>query len=262
MSAEVVVLKFGGTSLATPARVRRAALRVRAHLQRGRAPVVVVSANGQATDRIVVRLEALGGANAARAAATRESDRALATGEDLSAALLAFALGRLGVAARSLSGAEAGVLVEGAFGAGRIRSVDSTRLRAFLRLGVVPVVSGFQGSRADGETLTLARGGSDTSAVAIAAALDARSCHIITDVTAVCDRDPRLHPGAVTFPALTYDALLALARSGAQIVHADAAEIAREARVPLRIYHHRAPLSGRGGTRVGVAAGVPAGAVA
>lgn len=262
MSEEVVVLKFGGTSLATAARVRRAAHRVRAHLRQGRAPVVVVSANGQATDRIVARLAALGGAAGTESAATRESDRALAMGEDLSAALLAFALGRIGVAARSISGAEAGVLVEGTFGGGRIRTVDAERLRAFLRRGVVPVVSGFQGGRADGETLTLGRGGSDTSAVAIAAALKAARCDIITDVRAVCDRDPRRYPDAIAYPTMSYEALLEITRAGAVVVHPAAAEIAHEARVPLRIYHHGAPLSGRGGTRITASEHLPVEAVA
>ena len=260
MSSSVVVLKFGGTSLASSVRVKRAALRVRAHLERGHSPVVVVSANGHATDRIVVRLAALGCSTGI--AATREADRALATGEDLSAALLAFALAQLGIAARSLSGVEAGVRAEGAFGAGRIRSVDPEPLLALLRQGVVPVVSGFQGGREDGETLTLGRGGSDTSAVAIAAALAARSCDIITDVRAVCDRDPRRYPDARAYPCLTYEALLALARAGAEVVHPIAAEIAREAGVPLRVYHHRAPLSGGGGTRITTSAELAVEAVA
>lgn len=262
MSAPVVVLKFGGTSLASAERVRRAALRVKAHRERGLAPVVVVSASGHATDRIVARLAALGGAAGAEDASARESDRALATGEDLSAALLAFALGRLGVAARSVSGREAGVRAEGHFGAGRIRAVDPLPLSSWIRQGVVPVVSGFQGGRLDGETLTLGRGGSDTSAVAIAAALEAVRCDIITDVRAVCDRDPRRYPDAVAYPTMSYEALLEIARAGAVVVHPAAAEIARDARVPLRIYHHRAPLSGRGGTWITASEHLPVEAVA
>ena len=246
MSGQTLVIKFGGTSLATPARVRRAARRVAAHHARGRRVVAVVSATGHTTDGILRRLGALG------AAAGRESDRALATGEDLSAALLACALLARGVAARSLRGAEAGVAAEGGHGAGRIARVDTVALEALLARGVVPVVSGFQAGRGDGETLTLGRGGSDTSAVALASALGA-DCHIVTDVAAVCDRDPRLHPDARPLAALDHAALLRLVSAGAEVVHPAAAELAQKHAVPLRIYHHRAPLSGRGGTRVGPA---------
>jgi aspartate kinase len=188
--------------------------------------------------------------------APREADRALATGEDLSAALLAAALQGIGVPARSLRGGEAGVRAEGAFCGGRITQVKAGSLLALLEDGVVPVVSGFQGARHDGETLTLGRGGSDTSAVAIAAALGA-VCHVVTDVAAVCDRDPRLDPAARPFARLTHAELLALVRGGAKVVHPEAARLAAEHAVPLHVYHHRAPLSGRGGTVV-AAAPVPA----
>ncbi|HEX2201854.1 MAG TPA: hypothetical protein VHG91_01080, partial [Longimicrobium sp.] len=149
MSTPVLVIKLGGTSLASPARVRLAARRIAAHLHRGRRVVAVVSAAGGATDRIVRLL--------ARVTPTgrpdgREADRALATGEDLSAALLAAALAGLGVDARSLRGGEAGVHVEGSFCGGRIARVDPVPLLALLDDGAVPVVSGFQGARGDGET--------------------------------------------------------------------------------------------------------------
>jgi aspartate kinase len=255
-----LVLKFGGTALATPRRVRRAALRVRAHVRRGRQVVVVVSARGHTTDRILEQVARLGPVAApgrsdvvATSARAREVDRALATGEDRSAALLATALWSLGVPARSLRGGESGIRAEGAFGGGGIRHVATGRLWRVLAAGRVPVVSGFQGERTDGETVTLGRGGSDTSAVAIAAALDA-DCHIVTDVDAVFDRDPRLHADAQRLPRLTHQALLALVERGAQVVHPAAASLAAFGAVPLRVYHWRAPLSGRGGTRVGPAA--------
>lgn len=251
MSRPVVVLKFGGTSLATPARVRLAARRVRAHLRHGRAPVVVVSARGHATDRIVAAVRGVGTpAGEAAPPHTREVDRALATGEDLAAALLAVALAGYGVSARSLRGAEAGLVADGDFGRGRIRQLDTRALRELTARGVVPVVSGFQAGRADGETLTLGRGGSDTSAVALAAALGRVPCHLVTDVAAVHDRDPRRHPDAIRLAELSHEALLGLARAGAQVLHADAAALAAREDVPLLIYHYRAPLSGRGGTRV------------
>jgi aspartate kinase len=245
-----VVLKFGGTSLGSAGRVRRAAARIAAHRSRGRRPVVVVSAAGRTTDRLVRRLAAVvpGGRPDGR-----EADRALATGEDLSAALLAAALAGIGVPARSLRGGEAGVRAAGDFCGGRIDHVHPHPLRALLDAGVVPVVSGFQGARADGETLTLGRGGSDTSAVALAAALGAE-CHIITDVTAVHDHDPRADAGARPLADMDPLALVILAEAGARVVHPEAARMALADRVPLRVYAWWAPLSGRGGTRVRPAA--------
>lgn len=249
MSAPRVVLKFGGTSLGTPRRLHRAALRVAAHLRAGRDVVAVVSATGHSTDRILRRVgQAVAGEW--REAQAREVDRALATGEDLSAALLAAALGAIGVPARSLRGGEAGVEAVGDFGAGRVRRVDPAALLDLLGRGVVPVVSGFQGVRDDGETLTLGRGGSDTSAVAVAAALGGAPCHIVTDVSAVHDRDPRVDAGAIPFSRLTHRELLELAEAGAQVVHPDAVRLALSGGVALRVYHYAAPLSGRGGTRV------------
>ena len=239
MSSGPVVLKFGGTSLQTPGRIRRAARRVAARVASGTPVVAVVSARGHATDRILSELGRLGGA----ATAGRESDRALATGEDLSAAFLAAALSALGVPARSLRGSEAGVRAAGPFGAGRIEAIRPRRLRALLDAGIVPVVSGFQGGRPDGETLTLGRGGSDTSAVALAAALGPAPCEIVTDVPAVCNRDPRRHRRARRLPVLTYAELRDLAEHGAKVVHPEAARLAERFGVPLRVYSFRAPLA-------------------
>jgi aspartate kinase len=245
MSADSLVIKFGGTSLASPARIRWAARRVAAHVHRGRSMVVVVSAMGGATDRIVRLLSAVGGGRPDG----READRALATGEDLSAALLAAALAGLGVPARSLRGGEAGIRAEGGFCGGHVEEVDPAPLRRLLAAGPVPVVAGFQAVRGDGETVTLGRGGSDTSAVALAAAL-AAECHIVTDVAAVFDRDPRSHADARPIREIDPLALVVLAEGGARVVHPTAARLALERGVPLRVYHHRAPLSGRGGTVV------------
>lgn len=247
MSAEpALVLKFGGTSLGSPARVRRAARRVRAHVRRGRRVAVVVSAMGHGTDGIVRWLAAVSPCGRPD---PREADRALATGEDLSAALLAAALAGLGVPARSLRGGEAGVWARGGFCGGRIDDVDPFPLRTLLAAGVVPVVSGFQARRDDGETVTLGRGGSDTSAVAIAAALGAE-CHIVTDVDAIYDRDPNAHADARPIGEIDPLALVVLAEGGATVVHAEAARLARAHHVSLRVYSFRAPLSGRGGTTV------------
>lgn len=247
MSAAPVVLKFGGTSLETTARVRRAARRVALRVASGTPVVVVVSARGQTTDRILSDLARLG----VSTGAGREIDRALATGEDLSAALFSAALLPLGVRSVSLRGAEAGIRAEGSFGGGRIATVRPRRLRALLQAGVVPVVSGFQGGRSDGETLTLGRGGSDTSAVALAAALGPVPCEIVTDVAAVFDRDPRRHRRARRLGEMSHAELRQLVESGAQVVHPAAAALAEQFGVPLRVYSFRAPLAeGAYGTSV------------
>lgn len=237
-----VVLKFGGTSLGTPARILRAAERVAALHRKGRDVVAVVSARGHTTDRILKDLERLGAEKAA--AARRETDRVLATGEDLSAGLLAATLNTLGVPAKSLRGGEAGIRADGEFGTGRILEVDPSRLIELLSAGIVPVVSGFQGERADHETVTLGRGGSDTSAVAIAAALGSALCDIVTDVDAVYDRDPRRDPSAKAFVELTHEELLDLTTAGSQVVHPEAARLAQRHEIPLRVYSYSAPVSG------------------
>lgn len=240
-----LVLKLGGTSLKTPARILLAARRVAALRSRRLSVAVVVSARGDSTDRLLGDLSrvAPGGAH------EREWDRVLATGEDLSGALLAAALEALGVPARSLRGGEAGVIAEGPFGGAAIARVAPTPLERLLASGAVPVVSGFQGIRSDGETVTLGRGGSDTSAVALAVALRA-TCDIVTDVAGVFDRDPRRHAGARLFPEISYASLRELSDSGAQVVHPAAARLAEEHRVPLRVYSYRAPFDAPEGTEV------------
>lgn len=246
-----VVIKFGGTSLATAARVCRAARRVRALNRGGRATVVVVSAAGQSTDHLLRRWQAVGGdAAAGGSAAAREQDRLLATGEDRSAALLAGALLAIGVPATSLRGGEAGICAAGAHGAGLPVTLHGARLRELLEAGVVPVVSGFQATRADGETVTLGRGGSDLSAVFLAVHLGASECQIVTDVAGVFTADPRRYPAAELLPALTHRALVDLTVGGAVVVHPGAAHRAAQTRLPLRVFHHRAPFRATGGTVV------------
>lgn len=248
MTESIIVIKFGGTSLATPRRVSRAARRIRAYHRLDSRVVGVASAVAHTTDRILTWLERLG---ASTSLAAREVDRALATGEALSAALLAAKLRALGFDALSLSGGEAGIEAAGEFGAGTIGRVDPTPLRRLLQNGQTPVVAGFQGRRPDGETLTLGRGASDTTAVAIAVALGSVPCHIVTDVCAVHDRDPNVYSGARPFVELSHLELVRLAEDGARVMHPDAARLALEHRVPLHIYSYRAPLGDTYGTRVG-----------
>jgi aspartate kinase len=244
----ITVIKFGGTSLGTAARVRTAARRVRRLRELGRRPVVVVSATGHTTDRILDRLTDVTDGHLGGAA--RECDRALASGEELSAALVAAALNALDVPAVSLRGGEAGIRASGGFGAGVPESLDPAPLTHLLERGLVPVVAGFQGRRPDGETVTLGRGGSDISAVFLAAALGAE-CHIVTDVDGVYTADPRHDPAARRYDTLSHAELVGITGAGAEVVHPDAAERAARAGIELRVYSFRAPLGGGRGTLVG-----------
>jgi aspartate kinase len=251
-----LVIKFGGTSVANAARVRRAARRVLALRGQGWRTVVVVSAAGQATDRLLSRLhdvtadERRDAESWSASPFAREIDRALASAEDRSAAILAAALCAGGAAARSVRAHEAVLRADGPHGAATLASLDPGAIAESLVADIIPVVSGFQGARADGELVTLGRGSSDTTAVFIAAALGAAECHIVTDVAGVYDRDPRLAPEAVLFPELASGDLVSLCESGARVVHPEAARRAHASGTALRVYHHRAPLSGETGTRV------------
>ena len=246
--SSLLVVKFGGTSLATPQRVRRAAERLGALRARGHAIVAVVSAAAGTTDRILDWLTDLSGGGGA----DREADRALATGEVLSAAFLATALKACGVPARSLTGAEAGIHAEGWFGAGRPTRLDRAPIHSVLEAGLLPVVAGFQASlEGSGETVTLGRGASDLSAVFLALHLSASECHIVTDVDGVYAHDPRVRRKSARFASLSHGHLCELARGGARVVQAAAAELARDHGLPLRIYHYRAPLTQSNGTVVG-----------
>jgi homoserine dehydrogenase len=241
----LIVLKFGGTSLGTAERIRRAAQRIRHHRRSGRPVLVVVSAAGQSTDRIAQRLAAVarrrGGVRtpASGGPSAREQDRALATGEELSAALLSAALWSAGVPARSLRGGEAGLRASGAHGAAVLGRLRPAALRGLLGRGVVPVVAGFQAEGPGGETVTLGRGASDLTAVFLADALGASECHLVTDVDGVFEADPRIETGARRFDRLTHAALVRLAVGGARVVQPAAAALAARSGVPLRIYDYR-----------------------
>lgn len=237
-----LVLKFGGTSLASPARARLAAQRVERHVAQGRRVAVVVSAPGRTTDLVLRWLGELEEKDTGEEVAVRsvererERDRAVARGEDLSAACLSFALASRGIAARSFTGPEAGIQVSRDHGNSQIAGIRAEQLLELLEGGTIPVVSGFQGEGAGGETVLLSRGGSDITAVALAATLGAE-CHLVTDVAGVYDADPRTTPGARLLPHLSHHALVRLAESGARVVHPEAARLARRDRVPLWIYH-------------------------
>jgi aspartate kinase len=251
----LLVLKFGGAALATPARIRRAARRVSWLRARGHDLVVVASALGASTDRLLALTERAIGQRPS-APSLREQDRILATGEDLAASILAATITETGPAARSLRGGEAGLLATGEFGAGELLDLALSPLLDLLRAQVVPVVSGFQAIRVhDGETVTLGRGTSDLTAVFLASKLRAAECHLIKDVDGVYDSDPNRNAHARRHDTLSYEALAAIAATS-EIVHAGAARLARESGVRLRIYGYRAPnrVTEAHCTRVGEAA--------
>ena len=226
----LIVLKFGGTSLADSDRILRAARRACALKKRGLQVVMVVSARGHTTDTIVEDMAGL-----CSWPDPREADMCLASGEQLSAGLMALALQSLGCDAVSMTGWQAGLLTDGVHGNARVLGLDSGRIRQALDCGKIVVVAGFQGISENGELTTLGRGGSDTTAVALAAFLGADLCRIYTDVDGVYDRDPRKYPEAKKYSRIGYDEMLLLARQGAQVLHDRCVELAKEYAVPVQV---------------------------
>jgi aspartate kinase len=224
MPGPLVVQKFGGSSVANADRIRQVARRIARARADGADLVVIVSAMGDATDELL----ALAGA-ITEEPDPRELDMLLATGEHQSATLLSMALHAIGVPAISLTGAQAGISTDGAYGRARIANVDPARVRDELADGKVVIVAGFQGQSASAvdkaETTTLGRGGSDTTAVALAARLGADRCQIFTDVTGIYTADPRVVPTARQLPLIGYEEMLELAHQGAQVMQVRAVEL-------------------------------------
>lgn len=219
----LIVLKFGGTSVADAVCIGRAAARLASEAQRGHQVVAVVSAQGDLTDRL---LEKIGSVTVTPS--SRESDACVSAGENISAALLAMAVQALGCDAISLSGWQAGLLTDSVHGNARILALQGDRIRRELAAGKVVVVAGFQGVDARQNITTLGRGGSDTTAVALSALLEADRCVILTDVDGVYDKDPRKFADAVKYPVIGYDAMLELCRQGAQVLHDRCVELAKD----------------------------------
>lgn len=216
-----IVQKFGGSSLADLDRLRRAAGISREVRLRGHQVAVVVSAAGDSTDEMIKQVQAISPHPPAR-----ELDALLATGEQRSAALFAIMLQRLGIPARSFSGWQAGLITEEKHGEARLLLAAPERLLAAWEAGEVPVVAGFQGLTPSGDISTLGRGGSDTTAVALAAALEAERCEIYTDVDGIYTADPRLVPKARLLPSVDHRDMLALAAAGSQVLHAESVRLA------------------------------------
>lgn len=225
-----IVLKFGGSSLADADCVRRAAKRVAALMQEGNRVVVVVSAQGDTTDELLTAAAEITGHPH-----PRELDAFLAAGEQLSAGLMAMALGELGCPAVSLTGWQAGLRTDSIHGNARIVGLAHDRITRELDRGRAVVVAGFQGLNEEEDVTTLGRGGSDTTAVALAAFLRARECLIYTDVDGIYDRDPRVYPTAQRYDTIGYDQMLELVRAGAQVLHDRSVELGKEHGVPIRV---------------------------
>jgi aspartate kinase len=219
----LIVQKFGGSSLADAGRIRRAARRAIHAAQEGAQVVAVVSAQGDTTDHLISAAAAVNTKPSAR-----ELDAYLATGEQMSACLMVMALEAMGQSAISLTGWQAGLLTDDVHGDARVRKLMGNRIQQELEAGRIVVVTGFQGIDDAGDITTLGRGGSDTTAVALAAFLGADKCQIYTDVDGIYDRDPRIFPDAVRFDTIGYDAMLTLARQGAQVLHDRSVELARD----------------------------------
>ena len=217
------VQKYGGTSLGDEEKIMNAARRAVALARQGVKVIVVVSAQGDTTDLLIRKARRVN-----RRGGKREMDAYLATGEQMSAALMAMAIGALGYPAVSLTGAQAGVRTDGVHGNARILDIDPGRILRELDAGKIVVAAGFQGVDPDGNVTTLGRGGSDTTAVALAAALGADKCQIFTDVDGVYDRDPRVHPDARRFNRISYEEMLTLVENGAQVLHDRCVELARD----------------------------------
>ena len=237
------VQKYGGTSLQDAGRIRAAARRITGLAQQGARVVVVVSAQGDTTDTLIenaVRINRRGSA--------REMDAYLAAGEQMSAGLVTMAIGAFGYPAVSLTGAQAGIHTDDVHGNARILRVEPDRIQKELAEGKVVVVAGFQGVDQQGDITTLGRGGSDTTAVALAAALRADRCQIYTDVDGVYDRDPRIYPDATRFGRIGYDKMLSLIENGAQVLHDRSVELARDQGISIEVL---SAFSGNPGTIVG-----------
>lgn len=238
-----IVQKYGGSSLSTPEKLQAAAQRVSQLARQGAQVVVVVSAQGDTTDELIEKAKTVNPRGS-----TREMDAYLSAGEQLSASLMAMTLGALGVPAVSLCGWQAGLLTDDVYGNARILGLRNDRILRELEKENVVVVAGFQGVSAGGDITTLGRGGSDTTAVALAAFLQADLCQIFTDVDGIYDRDPRRFPDAQRFSEISYEKMLRLIQNGAQVLHDRSVELARAYNLKVEVL---SSATGAPGTIVG-----------
>jgi aspartate kinase len=242
-AVNMIVQKYGGSSLADADGIKRVAQRIIATRKSGHGVVVVVSAMGDTTDELHdLALDV------SPVPPGRELDMLLTAGERISMALVAMAIANLGFEARSFTGSQAGVITDSTHGKARIIDVTPGRISGALADGAIPIVAGFQGVSQDSKDITtLGRGGSDTTAVALAAALGAETCEIYTDVDGVFTADPRIVPGARRIPRISYEEMLEMAAGGAKVLHLRCVEYAKHYQMPI---HVRSSFSSREGTWV------------
>ena len=239
----LIVQKFGGSSVADAAGLKRVAQRIVACKRAGNQVVVVVSAMGDTTDELIDLAEQV-----SPIPNGRELDMLLTAGERIAMALLAMAISNLGHEARSFTGSQAGIITDSSHGRARVIDVSPGRIKEALDQGAIAIVAGFQGVSQDTKDITtLGRGGSDTTAVALAAALEADVCEIYTDVDGVFSADPRIVPTAAKLSSITYEEMLEMAASGAKVLHLRCVEYARRFDVPI---HVRSSFSHKEGTWV------------
>jgi aspartate kinase len=239
----LVVQKYGGSSVADADGIKRAAQRIVSTCKAGHSVVVAVSAMGDSTDELLDLANQV-----SPSPPGRELDMLLTAGERISMALLAMAIANLGLEGRSFTGSQAGVITDAVHGKARIIDVTPGRIQAALDDGAIPIVAGFQGvSQTTKDVTTLGRGGTDTTAVALAAALNADYCEIYTDVDGVFTADPRIVPGARRIPRISYEEMLEMAACGAKVLMLRCVEYARRYQMPI---HVRSSFSNRDGTWV------------
>jgi aspartate kinase len=239
----LIVQKFGGSSVSDAESIKRVAARIAATKRSGQSVVVVVSAMGDTTDELIDLANQV-----SPMPNGRELDMLLTAGERISMALLAMAISNLGLEARSFTGSQAGIITTSTHGRARVIDVTPGRIKEALDEGAIAIVAGFQGIAQDTKDITtLGRGGSDTTAVALAAALDADVCEIYTDVDGVFSADPRIVPAARKLKSVTYEEMLELAASGAKVLHLRCVEYARRFNLPI---HVRSSFSNLEGTWV------------
>jgi len=227
---DIIVQKFGGTSVADTDKIKKVADAVIREKELGNDVIVVVSAMGHTTDYLVKMANEI-----SASPSSREMDMLLSTGEGVTIPLLAMAIQSKGYDAISLNAMQIGIMTENVHQKARIVDIKTDKLKKNLKKGKIIVVAGFQGITEDGEITTLGRGGSDTSAVALAAALGATRCDIYTDVEGVYTTDPRIVPNASRLETISYEEMLELARVGANVLHPRAVETAKQFDVPLRV---------------------------
>ncbi len=238
----LIVQKYGGTSVGNPERIKNVARRVASHRAKGDQVVVVVSAMSGVTDSLIKLAKEI-----TPLPSEREMDMLLATGEQQTIALTAIALQQLGIPATSLTGAQAGIVTDGVHTKAKIQNITPKKVHALLDAGNVVIVAGFQGETAEGHITTLGRGGSDLTAIALAAALKADLCQIYTDVDGVYTADPRIVPNAQKLAEISYDEMLELAGSGAKVMQSRSVEFAKKFGV---VFEVRSSLNDNPGTIV------------